>query len=111
MPIDHLMIKVKDWPKAKAYYTAALKPLGYEPVADWGTGGGFGVPDQLGNIYVKQGERLAAIAFKNTKRLRLHLSSTLSDCNYAADTDVKRLLLACFGQVMVCQRALGELWC
>ena len=56
MPIDHLMIKVKDWPKAKAYYTAALKPLGYEPVADWGTGGGFGVAEQLGNIYVKQGE-------------------------------------------------------
>jgi len=57
MPIDHVMLKVKDWPKAKAYYTTVLKPLGYEPVADWGTGGGFGVPGTvLGNIYVKQGE-------------------------------------------------------
>lgn len=55
MPIDHLMLKVKDWAKAKAYYSTALKPLGYEPVADWGTGGGFGVAGQPGNIYVKQG--------------------------------------------------------
>jgi catechol 2,3-dioxygenase-like lactoylglutathione lyase family enzyme len=55
MPIDHLMLKVKDWAKAKAYYSTALKPLGYEPVADWGTGGGFGVAGQSGNIYVKQG--------------------------------------------------------
>ncbi|CAL8462738.1 g2271 [Coccomyxa elongata] len=63
MPIDHLMIKVKDWPRAKAYYTAALKPLGYKPVADWGTGGGFGVAEQLGNIYVKQEEAPARIHF------------------------------------------------
>lgn len=60
MPVDHLMLKVKDWPKAKAYYTTALKPLGYVPIADWGTGGGFGVPDQLGNIYVKQGKSSVA---------------------------------------------------
>ena len=38
MPIDHVMIKVGSWEEAKRYYSAAIKPLGYEPVADWGTG-------------------------------------------------------------------------
>ena len=38
MPIDHVMIKVGSWEEAKKYYSAAIKPLGYEPVADWGTG-------------------------------------------------------------------------
>jgi catechol 2,3-dioxygenase-like lactoylglutathione lyase family enzyme len=41
MPIDHVMIKVGSWEQAKKYYTTALKPLGYEEVADWGTGGGM----------------------------------------------------------------------
>lgn len=50
------MLKVKDWPRAKEYYKLTLKPLGYELVADWGTGGGFGVSaEKFGNIYVKQG--------------------------------------------------------
>ncbi|KAL0024868.1 hypothetical protein WJX79_008339 [Trebouxia sp. C0005] len=55
MGLDHVMLKVKDWPRAKEYYTLTLKPLGYELVADWGTGGGFGVSaEKFGNIYVKQ---------------------------------------------------------
>jgi catechol 2,3-dioxygenase-like lactoylglutathione lyase family enzyme len=59
MTLDHIMVKVKDWPKAKAYYTSALKPLGYTPIVDFGTGGGFGVPgEKMGNIYIKQGAPL-----------------------------------------------------
>ena len=38
MPIDHVMIKVGSWDEAKKYYGAAIKPLGYEVVADWGSG-------------------------------------------------------------------------
>ena len=30
MPIDHVTVKVKDVAAAKAFYAAALKPLGYE---------------------------------------------------------------------------------
>ncbi len=56
MGLDHVMLKGKDWPRAKEYYTSALKPLGYELIADWGNGGGFGVSaEKVGNIYVKQG--------------------------------------------------------
>ena len=58
MGLDHVMLKVKDWQKAKRYYTAALKPLGYEPVVDFGAavGGGFAVPgEKAGNIYIVQG--------------------------------------------------------
>ena len=56
MGLDHVMLKVKDWHKAKEYYTSALKPLGYEPIADWGTGGGFGVPgEKTGSLFFSQG--------------------------------------------------------
>lgn len=56
MGLDHVMLKVKDWQKAKEFYTPVLKPLGYEPVADWGTGGGYGVPgEKIGFIFVLQG--------------------------------------------------------
>lgn len=44
--IDHLTIRVSDYEKAKAFYLAALRPLGYEPVmefgGEWGRIGGFG---------------------------------------------------------------------
>ena len=36
MTIDHLMIKVTSWKRAKAYYSSALEPLGFAVVADWG---------------------------------------------------------------------------
>lgn len=56
MAIDHLMLKVKDWPKAKAYYSKALAPLGYELLVDGGSWGGFTVKGQTtGRIYVRQG--------------------------------------------------------
>ena len=56
MGLDHVMLKVKNWHKAKEYYTAALQPLGYEPIADWGTGGGFSVPgERTGSIFIVQG--------------------------------------------------------
>ena len=57
MTIDHLMIKVKDWPKAKAYYEVALRPIGYGLLVDGGSWGGFTLEGQsTGRIYVKQGE-------------------------------------------------------
>jgi catechol 2,3-dioxygenase-like lactoylglutathione lyase family enzyme len=46
--IDHLSLRVKDIAAAKAFYTAALKPLGYEVVMEFpgaiGLGAG-GKPD------------------------------------------------------------------
>jgi len=40
--IDHLMLKVRDFAKAKAFYTAALAPLGYEVVMEFGSMAGLG---------------------------------------------------------------------
>jgi catechol 2,3-dioxygenase-like lactoylglutathione lyase family enzyme len=40
--IDHFMLKVRDYQKSKQFYLAALKPLGYELVMEFGEGGGLG---------------------------------------------------------------------
>jgi catechol 2,3-dioxygenase-like lactoylglutathione lyase family enzyme len=46
--IDHLTVRVRDYEKAKAFYAAALRPLGYELVMEFdrtcGLGAG-GKPD------------------------------------------------------------------
>ncbi len=39
--IEHATIPVSDYKKARAFYTKALAPLGYEFKYDWGTSGGF----------------------------------------------------------------------
>jgi catechol 2,3-dioxygenase-like lactoylglutathione lyase family enzyme len=39
--IEHATIHVSHYPQARAFYTAALAPLGYELKHDWGTSGGF----------------------------------------------------------------------
>jgi catechol 2,3-dioxygenase-like lactoylglutathione lyase family enzyme len=45
--LDHLTLKVRDLEKAKAFYTAALRPLGYSVVMEFGefAGLGAGKPD------------------------------------------------------------------
>ena len=54
--LDHIMIKVKDWKRAKAYYETTLKHLGYELFWDSENAGGFQGPDAPhGRIYIKQG--------------------------------------------------------
>lgn len=40
--IDHLTLKVRDIRQAKAFYTAALAPLGYEVLAEFEGGLGMG---------------------------------------------------------------------
>lgn len=40
--IDHFTLKVSNYPRSKAFYLAALKPLGYELVMEFGNSGGFG---------------------------------------------------------------------
>jgi catechol 2,3-dioxygenase-like lactoylglutathione lyase family enzyme len=55
MAIDHVTIKVKDLAKAKAFYAAALAPLGYEVLSEWeGKFVGLGVnkkPDLWLGVY------------------------------------------------------------
>ncbi|MFZ5595354.1 MAG: VOC family protein [Pseudomonadota bacterium] len=40
--LDHIGLEVKDYEKSKAFYTAALAPLGYEMVMEWEGYAGFG---------------------------------------------------------------------
>ena len=42
--IDHTSVAVSDIAKSKAFYTAALAPLGYKALMDFGEAAGFGVP-------------------------------------------------------------------
>jgi catechol 2,3-dioxygenase-like lactoylglutathione lyase family enzyme len=41
--IDHLTLKVSDYARSKPFYVAALKPLGYAVVMEYGGGCGMGV--------------------------------------------------------------------
>ncbi|MFZ5895752.1 MAG: VOC family protein [Myxococcota bacterium] len=40
--IDHVGISVKDYARAKAFYSEALAPLGITLIMEYGSGGGFG---------------------------------------------------------------------
>jgi catechol 2,3-dioxygenase-like lactoylglutathione lyase family enzyme len=40
--LDHLTLKVRDIEKAKVFYTAALRPLGYTAMMEFGSHVGFG---------------------------------------------------------------------
>ena len=58
MTIDHIMLKVSDWKRAKEYYVAAFAPLGYELILDNLKIGGFAVQGSYdGRIYVAEGKQ------------------------------------------------------
>jgi catechol 2,3-dioxygenase-like lactoylglutathione lyase family enzyme len=42
--IDHTGVSVSDAARSKAFYRAALAPLGYSLIAEWDGGAGFGEP-------------------------------------------------------------------
>jgi catechol 2,3-dioxygenase-like lactoylglutathione lyase family enzyme len=42
--IDHIGVGVSDFAKSKAFYRAALAPLGYALIMEWEQYAGFGVP-------------------------------------------------------------------
>jgi catechol 2,3-dioxygenase-like lactoylglutathione lyase family enzyme len=41
--IDHITVAVRDYPRAKAFFAAALEPLGYEVAMEFGNFCGLGV--------------------------------------------------------------------
>ncbi|CAL5224284.1 g6950 [Coccomyxa viridis] len=62
--LDHIMIKVKDWKRAKAYYETTLKHLDYELFWDSDNAGGFqGSDAPHGRIYIRQDENPGRIHF------------------------------------------------
>jgi len=48
--LDHIGINVSDFGRSKAFYRAALAPLGYEIRKEHPTGAGFGAADAAGRL-------------------------------------------------------------
>ena len=60
--LDHIGINVSDFERSKAFYQAALAPLGYQLRKQLGSAAGFGVaeghgksPDPAGDFWISQG--------------------------------------------------------
>jgi catechol 2,3-dioxygenase-like lactoylglutathione lyase family enzyme len=53
--IDHAGVGVSDFVRSKAFYTAALAPLGYAPLMAWEQFAGFGVPPKP-DFWIGQGK-------------------------------------------------------
>jgi catechol 2,3-dioxygenase-like lactoylglutathione lyase family enzyme len=63
--IDHLGLRVRDYTRSKAFYTEALRPLGYEPLMEFdapdrGMVGGFGAQGKP-DFWLEEGEPGAPI--------------------------------------------------
>jgi len=68
--LDHIIITVRDFGKSKAFYQAALKPLGYEIAMQFGPGAGFGWEGKPDFWIWGEGDVTAPIhvAFQSTDR-------------------------------------------
>jgi catechol 2,3-dioxygenase-like lactoylglutathione lyase family enzyme len=53
--IDHIIITVSNYAASKAFYLAALKPLGYDLVMEFGKAGGFGIEGKP-DFWVREAE-------------------------------------------------------
>jgi catechol 2,3-dioxygenase-like lactoylglutathione lyase family enzyme len=59
--IDHVSLQVSDYPRSKDFYVAALEPLGYELLREFGGRvGGFG-RDGKPAFWIREGERSGPI--------------------------------------------------
>jgi catechol 2,3-dioxygenase-like lactoylglutathione lyase family enzyme len=69
--IDHVMIKVKDLAKSKAFYQVALKPLGYSVKMEFDGAVGFGATDGMPDFFLGEGavQGPAHIAFTCAQRV------------------------------------------
>ena len=53
MPIDHVTATVSDFETGKSFYSAALKPLGYDLQMEFGgSAAGFGPPDKMPDFWI-----------------------------------------------------------
>jgi len=71
--IDHAGMSVSDIAKSKAFYRAALAPLGYAIIMEWGPYAGFGVPPKP-DFWIGQGSPNAPpihIAFRADSRAQV----------------------------------------
>ena len=75
--IDHIMINVQDFEKSKAFYKAALAPLGYIHVWELQGWAGFssdGKPDSCWGFWIQGGQLLLPpihVAFRSDSRAKI----------------------------------------
>ena len=68
--LDHIIITVSDYEASKKFYLAALEPLGYAMIMEFGPAGGFGVGGKP-DFWIKEGDALTPamhIAFGSEDR-------------------------------------------
>ena len=55
--LNHITLRVSNLPRSKAFYAAALAPLGYQMYWDTEDAGGFGIEDRDGmrDFWIKEG--------------------------------------------------------
>lgn len=90
--IDHLTIRVRDYESAKAFYLAALSPLGYEPVMEfsggWGRIGGFGAGGKA-DLWLRQADQPTGpefhVAFRAQRREQVRAFYEAAIAGGAAD--------------------------
>jgi catechol 2,3-dioxygenase-like lactoylglutathione lyase family enzyme len=58
--LDHIGLSIRDYEKSKAFYSAALVPLGYGLIKEFGPIGGFGVEGKP-DFWIAQGEATTPI--------------------------------------------------
>ena len=59
--IDHVTLNVRDIELSKAFYSAALAPLGYTLWREWVDGAGFTVGNQIDFFLAQRGEPSAPV--------------------------------------------------
>jgi catechol 2,3-dioxygenase-like lactoylglutathione lyase family enzyme len=64
MDIDHLVIPVSDYERAKRFYAEALAPLGFELLLDWfdERRAYFGVPPAPSSLWLVESDAAGALA-------------------------------------------------
>jgi catechol 2,3-dioxygenase-like lactoylglutathione lyase family enzyme len=71
--IDHITLRVKDFAKSKAFFTAALAPLGYEVLMEFEGFAGMGAGKKP-DFWLAQGRQEPAhIAFRAKNHAAVHL--------------------------------------
>jgi catechol 2,3-dioxygenase-like lactoylglutathione lyase family enzyme len=70
--IDHIFLSVRDFEKSKAFFLAALRPLGYEEVMAFGSACGLGVKGKP-DFWIGEGQvgHTQHIAFRSSDRARV----------------------------------------
>jgi catechol 2,3-dioxygenase-like lactoylglutathione lyase family enzyme len=72
--IDHVIVNVSEFQRSKAFYEAALAPLGYTLTTEWESGAGFATRDGAPELWIRGGERPSGpvhVAIRSPNRSRV----------------------------------------